>query len=345
MPAGDGNPRTRPAGHRDPPIRAQMACSSAVNRSTAIVFVCIISDGAPRRKRRFPGIVLALKTLDPQPAGTKTARRVRYSDCAMDCGKAIAVDIGGLEFHYVAGDGELRAMLRDRYRNFLTTPSSPSATLVLEVAPAAGDQAELDVKASGSSWRIARGDFVAEWHPETRTGHVRQSRNPYSTDSVTRIVCSFLLGAAPGFLLHASSLVWNGRAYVFCGPSGAGKTTMTGLAPDGARLLTDEISCLRRVDGVWRAFGTPFAGELATSGERISAPVAALFRLHHGDAHRVDPLSGGAAVRAIMRNVLLFGHDATSQARALDAVCELTASVPTARLSFRPEPSVWTHVA
>ena len=174
---------------------------------------------------------------------------------------------------------------------------------------------------------------------------MRQSRNPYSTDSVTRIICSFLLGAAPGFLLHASSLVWNGRAYVFCGPSGAGKTTMTRLAPEGARLLTDEISCLRRVDNVWTAFGTPFAGELATSGEQISAPVAGLFRLNHGDAHQVEALSGGDAVRAIMRNVLLFGHEPGSQARALDAVCDLTAAVSTARLSFRPEPSVWAHVA
>jgi hypothetical protein len=264
----------------------------------------------------------------------------------MDSDRAVAVDIGGFEFHYLSDDGELQSMLRHRYRNFLTPARSPSATLVLEVAPQAlVPHADLEVQAAGESWRIARADFMAEWHPETRTGHVRQSLNPYSTDSVTRIVCSFLLGAAPGFLLHASSLVWNGRAYVFCGPSGAGKTTMTRLAPEGARLLTDEISCVRRVDGIWTAYGTPFAGELSTSGEHISAPVAALFRLSHGDAHRIEALSGGDAIRAIMRNVLLFGHEPASQARTLDAVCAFTAAVPTARLTFRPEPSVWAHVA
>ena len=264
----------------------------------------------------------------------------------MDRGRAIAVDIGGFEFHYVSDDGELQTMLRDRYRNFLTAPRSPSATLVLEVAPQAlTPVADLDVQPAGECWRIARADFMAEWHPGTRTGHVRQSLNPYSTDSVTRIVCSFLLGDAPGFLIHASSLVLNGRAYVFCGPSGAGKTTMTRLAPPGAKLLTDEISCLRKVDGVWTAYGTPFAGELSTSGEHISAPVAALFRLSHGDDHRIDALPGGDAVRAIMRNVLLFGHEPASHARALDAVCDFTAAVPTARLTFRPEPSVWAHVA
>ena len=264
----------------------------------------------------------------------------------MDCGRAIAVDIGGFEFHYVSDDGQLQTMLRDRYRNFLTTPRSPAATLVLDVAPQALPQIPvLDVQSDGGSWRIARADFMAEWHPATRMGRVRQSLNPYSTDSVTRIVCSFLLSEAPGFLLHASSLVWNDRAYVFCGPSGAGKTTMTRLAPTGARLLTDEISCIRKVGGVWTAYGTPFAGELSTSGEHISAPIETLFRLTHGDEHRIDALPGGDAVRAIMRNVLLFGHDPASHARALDAVCDFTAAVATARLTFRPEPSVWAHVA
>jgi hypothetical protein len=56
-------------------------------------------------------------------------------------------------------------------------------------------------------------------------------------------------------------------------------------------------------------------------------------------------LSEANAVRAIMRNVLLFGQDPEVQGRALDAVCDLISSVATARLNFRPEPSVWAHVA
>jgi len=264
----------------------------------------------------------------------------------MDSDQTLAVEIGGFEFHYVAPDSGLQAMLRDRYRNFLTEITTPAATLVLDVTNGpVSDQADLDVTPFDSRWRISRGDFVADWHPATRTARVQQSCNPYSTDSVTRIICSFLLAGAPGFLLHASSLVRNGRAFVFCGPSGAGKTTMTRLAPNDARLLTDEISCLRKTNGVWHAFGTPFAGELATSGDRISAPVAGVFRLQHAAEHRVEMLSTVDAVRAIMRNVLVFGHEPDLQGRALDAVCDLVSTVPAARLNFLPEPSVWAHIA
>ena len=120
--------------------------------------------------------------------------------------------------------------------------------------------------------------FSARWDSRTGLGLVRQSANPYSLDAVLRIVHSLILAERGGFLLHAASAICEGRAYLFSGVSGAGKTTMTRLAPPDITLLTDEMSYLRpeRQSG-YRAFGTPFAGELARSGENCSAPVAALF--------------------------------------------------------------------
>ena len=68
-------------------------------------------------------------------------------------------------------------------------------------------------------WCMARGDFDAEWDGRTRRGRIRQTLNPYSTDSVLRIVHSLLLSDERGFLLHASSILCDGRAYLFTGPS------------------------------------------------------------------------------------------------------------------------------
>jgi hypothetical protein len=46
----------------------------------------------------------------------------------------------------------------------------------------------------------------------------------------------------PGWLLHAAALDISGRALVLCGPSGAGKTTLTlALAARGYRILSEEI--------------------------------------------------------------------------------------------------------
>ena len=102
---------------------------------------------------------------------------------------------------------------------------------------------------------------------------------PYAIDSVLRIVHTLLLSAEGGFLLHASSVVRNGRAFLFTGPSGAGKTTIVGLAPHDVTVLTDEISYVRsdRPTATSRSARRLLetGGE---AGESMSAPVAALFR-------------------------------------------------------------------
>ena len=64
-----------------------------------------------------------------------------------------------------------------------------------------------------------------------------------------------------------------------------GRPQFSRLAPPDVTVLTDEISYVRKCDGVYRAFGTPFAGELARIGENVAAPIAALFFLDKGPAN------------------------------------------------------------
>jgi hypothetical protein len=109
------------------------------------------------------------------------------------------------------------------------------------------DAEDVRVRLDRGRWVMERGDFRAEWDPERRQGRVRQTANPYSIDSVLRILHSLLLAREGGFLVHAASAIRNGRAFLFAGLSGAGKTTISRLAPPDVALLTDEVSYVRGV--------------------------------------------------------------------------------------------------
>jgi hypothetical protein len=173
---------------------------------------------------------------------------------------------------------------------------------------------------------------------------VRQNANPYSLDSVLRILHSLILAERGGFLLHAASAICDTRAYLFSGVSGAGKTTMTRLAPSGITLLTDEISYVRPAADGYAAFGTPFAGELAKAGENCAAPVSALFFLEQGPENRIDELPSAEAVRRLMRNILFFAEDKTLVEKLLATACDFVARVPIRRLTFYPDARVWDLV-
>jgi hypothetical protein len=195
------------------------------------------------------------------------------------------------------------------------------------------------------TWRLGRGDFRAQWDPGARRGRIRQSANPYAIDSVLRIVHTLILAHEGGFLLHSAGAIRHGRAFLFSGVSGAGKTTISRLAPPDVTLLTDEVSYVRRVDAGYRACGTPFAGELARVGENCSAPIASLFFLKQGPENKIEAVAKSEAIRRLMRNILFFAEDAALVEKVFQSACEFVERVPVQQLTFTPDSRVWGMIA
>jgi len=258
--------------------------------------------------------------------------------------KVACVEIGGIPIALSTRDDGFLDLLRQRYIGFLSA-SSPEFKLEFDLTgtvPVSDD--DVRVRRAGDEWIIERGDFHARWDPRSGRGSVRQNANPYSLDSVLRILHSLILAERGGFLLHAASAICGGRACLFSGVSGAGKTTMTRLAPPDVTLLTDEISYLRPNAEGYSAFGTPFAGELARAGENCTASVSALFFLEKGPENCVHELSSAEAVRRLMRNILFFAEDRGLVEKLLATACEFVARVPIRRLTFYPDARVWDEV-
>jgi hypothetical protein len=264
--------------------------------------------------------------------------------------KVACVEIGGIPIALSTCDDRFLDLLRQRYNGFLSS-SPPEFELefdLTDTVPVSDDDVSVrredNNEGNKKDWLIERGDFCARWNPRTGQGRVRQNANPYSLDSVLRILHSLILAERGGFLLHAASAICGGRAYLFSGVSGAGKTTMTRLAPANITLLTDEISYLRPSADGYAAFGTPFAGELARAGENCTAPVSALFFLEQGPENRVDELTSAEAVRRLMRNILFFAEDHRLVEKLLATACDFVARVPIRRLTFYPDARVWELV-
>jgi hypothetical protein len=237
-------------------------------------------------------------------------------------------------------------MLQNRYAGFVGAEERAEYDFDVDLAPPALANPDADVSVTRRSgrWFMERGDFRAEWEPAERRGWIHQSANPYSIDAVLRIVHTLVLARQGGFLLHSASAIRNGKAFLFAGVSGAGKTTISRLAPADATLLTDEISYVRRQDEGYVAFGTPFTGELAKLGENTSAPVATLYLLAQGPENRIDPVAAADAGRELLSNMLFFAEDQELVQWAFQAACDFVHRVPVYRLTFVPDARVWEMI-
>src|SRR5438067_465154 len=240
-------------------------------------------------------------------------------------------------------DAAFYELLIQRYQGFLSSFVPPGFEFDIELTdtPEADPDADVCVTRVGADWQFRRGDFFAQWNPESGRGTVRQNANPYSIDSVLRIVHSLLLAREGGFLLHAASAVREGEAHIFTGRSGAGKTTLSSLAPADVNLLTDEVSYVRKSASGYTAYGTPFAGELAKPGENISAPVSAVYLLVQGPENRLEPVDEAEAVRTLMRNILFFAQDEASVQSVFKSACAFAARVPLYRMIFTRSSEAW----
>src|SRR3990172_1482340 len=143
-----------------------------------------------------------------------------------------------------------------------------------------------------------------------------------SVDVYMRILYSLALVEVHGLVLHAASLVRNGKAYVFCGPSGSGKTTVARLSPDKT-LLSDELSIVKISDGSAVCCGTPFWGELARAGEDRTAPLAGIYFLRQGTRHAAETLRPRHALERLLPNVEFFARGADVPARGFGVAAGL----------------------
>jgi hypothetical protein len=255
----------------------------------------------------------------------------------------VVIQIGGIPIALRTTDPAFLQLLRNRYANYVTTAPGAAFAFDVDLVSATADDPDADVRVwmQNGDWQMVRGDFRADWNPQKRYGRIRQTPNPYAIDSVLRIVHTLLLAPEGGFLLHASSAIRNGKAFLFSGLSEAGKTTMARLAPADAILLTDEASYVRKSGEQYLAFGTPFAGDLGEPGKNVSAPIAALYLLAKASENRITPIDPTEAVRRLMRNILFFTHDAELVRLVFQSACAFTAAVPVFQLSFFPDPRVW----
>lgn len=237
-------------------------------------------------------------------------------------------------------------LLADRYAGFMDFTSAPDYEFDVELAPSGEVSPDDDVRVfrRNGRWQLERGDFRAEWDPAARRGRIRQSANPYSIDTVLRIVHTLVLAREGGFLLHAASAVRNGKAFVFAGASGAGKTTLSRLAPPDASVLSDEISYVRKEADGYYAYGTPFAGELARSGENLRAPIESLYLLAQGPDNRAATLGQAEAARCVLGNLLFFAEDVELVQAVFASALDFVERVPVRRLTFFPDARVWEFI-
>lgn len=251
----------------------------------------------------------------------------------LDRGAPLRISIGGVPLALFIQEDALREPASRRYREF--AQNSENGFPIVLAQPRGRTQSRVEFSYSLDDARLILGPEFAEFHGV---------HHEYALDSLLRILLTMLLLPQHGVLLHGATVVQDGRAHIFFGRSGAGKSTVASLSPGGT-VLTDEISLLRYSHGRWQAHGTPFWGEFRAAGINRLFPLAGLHLLNQANDDRAEPLSVKEALRALLPCVLFFTTEKRAHETLLRTLMGLIQEVPCHRLHFRRSTEFWKVIA
>lgn len=139
-------------------------------------------------------------------------------------------------------------------------------------------------------------------------------------------------------MLHASAVVYQGKAYLFSAPSGGGKSTHADLWEKhyGAEILNGDKVIIAPGNNPAMAYGGPVAG---SSGiyRNLSAPIAGIFLVKKAPHNRVTAVTPRNAVLALYSEVIKSASDEQFNAAVLDLTVDLVKQTPVFALECLPE--------
>ena len=259
-----------------------------------------------------PGGSLASFSADHGSADVEI--HARWTDTPLECAGRVLFDSGGA-WQLLESGGDLLFTFR-------STIGGPHPYKI----------ARFDPGLTAGDVQLYRPHF--EQHPSA-VAHPLQ----YPLDELVMI---HVLSQGKGVEIHGCGLLdAAGRAYVFVGQSGAGKSTMARLWVDrpGATLLSDERVVLRTDGDRIIVYGTPWQGD-AHFASPSSGELAAVFFLDRATTHAVAPVSGSRAAARLFACSFLPFHNTDAVDRTMAAVEHVTRNTPCYDLWFAPDASV-----
>jgi len=317
---------------------------------------------------RLPASVTSAPRWGHRPGNNLTRRPPASIPLPMPT-ESTDLEIGLVRFHIKNKTSFLLEDPQPVYRPFLSgTSGSREGTIAVDIDLCMGEMPRLDEKDrlfdSRQSWSLYRRDdtywlklqpaILAEpfWIArfDRLFGNVglylhRQSIkaadkgkmlvNPvcYPLD---QLLLMYILAEHGGLIIHAAGIRSDGRVLVFPGPSGAGKSTISRLfQAQGQEVLSDDRVIVRKIDGQFLAFGTPWPGE-AGCAMNIGRPLRGICFLSHSDRNTLTRLSAAQIIERLLPVASIPWFDPETMTRILGFCEDLIAHIPCFLFPFTP---------
>ncbi|MFJ7754505.1 hypothetical protein ACQKGI_02620 [Peribacillus muralis] len=203
-----------------------------------------------------------------------------------------------------------------------------------------------DVKENRQADRIyyRRSDYLMEVDAAFQYAEISAYDELALKHALFNLYSSFIVYHGWGLLLHSSCVIENGKAHMFAGHSGAGKSTAAKLSLP-RNLLADEATIVKISSEKIEVFNSPFRSEIPSDGENGIFPLGSIQVLHQSLQNQRVRLTKSDSLITLIDKVFYWSSHPADKKMILGLLLEMASQVPVYNLFFLNNDTFWELIS
>ncbi|MCY9660234.1 hypothetical protein P5G65_27550 [Paenibacillus chondroitinus] len=189
-----------------------------------------------------------------------------------------------------------------------------------------------------------RADYCIETSLDYQDSNISVHNELALKHALMNLYSSYLVYHQCGLLIHSSCAIDKGKAYMFAGHSGAGKSTAAKLSHP-RELLSDEATIIKITPGQITVYDSPFRSELVRTGAGETSPLTNIYLLHQAMDNQLVPLSKSNSLLFLMNKVFYWSHSLEETRNIFRLLQQVVHSVAIFELHFQKNETFWELIS
>ncbi|MEH7304668.1 hypothetical protein [Neobacillus drentensis] len=203
---------------------------------------------------------------------------------------------------------------------------------------------EVEITRQGDKITYLRADYQIEVDSQFKSATISVFDELALKHALTNLFSSFIVHHNWGVLLHSSCAIENGKAHIFAGQSGAGKSTAAKLSYP-RNLLSDEATLLKITSNGVTIFNSPFRSELEAKAFEGTVELASIQLLHQALQNKRTRIGMSDALLHLLDKVFFWPQSQEETKTILRLMTLLVKQVPVYELHFQKNNTFWELIS
>lgn len=203
---------------------------------------------------------------------------------------------------------------------------------------------EVEISKQNEKILFRRADYLVEVDSQYKSAVVLVQDELGLKHALMNLYSSFIVYHNWGLLIHSSCAIQKGKAHIFSGHSGAGKSTAAKLSYP-RNLLSDEATIVKITSEEVTVFNSPFRSELEADRFDGNVELASIQLLYQALENRRTKLIKSDALLTLMDKVFFWPHSSEETKEIMRLLTLLVKNVSVYKLDFQKNNTFWELIS